>query len=134
MKNGRGNIRNPQITKEDFLKKCEENHGQIYKTVEDLDIAYSRFRSWTLEDPAFKEAVENLQEATARFVERKLMDNIADGKEKSITFYLRTNKHARNIGYENFQKVEADLSGSQIDVEASLKKLAENAAEDPMDV
>lgn len=123
-------IKNPQITKEDFLAKCEENDGQVYKTIEDLGISYSRYYNWQKDDEDFRHSIDMLQKATARYVERKLMENIANGNEKSITFYLKTNKHAREIGYENFQKVEADVSGSQIDVEASLKKLAENAAEE----
>lgn len=124
-------IKNPQVTKEDFLEKCEELHGQIYATCEALGISYKRYYNWRQEDPEFDKAIDGLQVQTARWIEQHLFTHIQEGNDKATMFYLKTNKYAKKIGYEVSQTITADVnSNQQLDIDAVIDNMKDNLVEE----
>lgn len=123
-------IKHPELTPEEFLEVLERNHCGIYKTCHELDVPYTHYQRF-MQDPDFAEAVDALEKDQVNWVEEQLFKKINEGSEKSIQFYLRMNKKARDK-YEVSQKIEADVNAAQqIDVEASLNKIAEQTEQEP---
>ena len=64
------------------------------------------------EDPEFAKAVEDIKEAQIDYVEGELIKNIAQGKETSIIFYLKSK--AKKRGYTDKSEVDITSGGKSI--------------------
>lgn len=101
--------------KKEVLRQLEDAHGIITTAANNSGIARSTFYKWQEDDPVFKKAVEDVQEAAIDYVESKLFEKIkgvsigkhnAEGElvvydvppsDTAIIFYLKTK--AKKRGY-----------------------------------
>lgn len=91
----------------DCLKKTK---GIVSDACQMAGISRGTFYFWCKEDENFREAVNEINEATLDFVESKLLENIKKGEVTSIIFYLKTK--GRNRGYQ--EKAEIDINALKL--------------------
>lgn len=90
-------IKNPGITKQDFLEELERQHGNCYAAYTKIGLAYSRYYDWRQTDKEFDEACNKMQESAVKWVESKMFELIANGNAALTKFYLncRGNYHEK---------------------------------------
>lgn len=81
-------LKNPHLTKEDFLAELEKCHGNCYKAYSNIGLPYGRYYAWRKEDPEFNEACERLQQSMVKLAESKMFELINEGNPSMIKFYL----------------------------------------------
>jgi hypothetical protein len=90
---------NPEWNKKKTLQALERHLGVIQPAIKEAGICRQTFYYYMRTDPVFKQAVEDIHEATTDFVENELFKKIKEGSEKSIIFYM---KHkGRKRGYSD---------------------------------
>lgn len=110
-----------------FLEVLDQNHGNLYATYTSLGVNMRKLLEWR-EDPEFEAGIQRCKKKELQWVESKLYQRIEEGNaDKLIQFYLKT--QGRNAGWQEVQKVEADVKGS-VDVEKALEQMAEQVSED----
>lgn len=70
-----------------FASRCACNVAATCKAVA---ISRRAYYKWLENNPTFKEAIELEQDSLLDLAETKLLQNIKDGKEASIFFFLKT--------------------------------------------
>lgn len=90
---------------EQFLKAFDEAACNIAVACKKADITRQTFYNWKNECKEFADAVEDCQESLLDFAETKLHQNIMEGKEASIFFFLKTK--GKDRGY--VERVENDV-------------------------
>jgi len=90
----------------EFLTAYKKCAGNVSATCEKCKIGRTSFYNWYNGIAKFKEAIDNEKEGQIDFAETKLQQNIMDGKEASIFFYLKTQGKSR--GY--VESIQADVS------------------------
>lgn len=70
-----------------FSERCACN---ISATCKAIGVTRKVYYNWMSLSDAFREAVEYAQEELLDFAETKLQQNISEGKESSIFFFLKT--------------------------------------------
>lgn len=81
-----------------FVKAFSENYAcNVSATCKAIGISRRMYYRWLDEHPDFKDAVEDARESLIDLVETKLHQNIMEGKESSIFFFLKT--QAKDRGY-----------------------------------
>lgn len=89
-----------------FLKVYDEKAGNVSAACKSMNIARRTFYNWK-ENETFREELEFVDEESIDFAESKLKMNIAEGKEASIFFYLKTK--GKHRGYvEQVETKEVD--------------------------
>ena len=102
-----------QSKKEKLLKALRETQGLIYHACKKAgNISRSTYYRYMKEDPEFAKAVEDIKEAQIDYVEGELIKNIAQGKETSIIFYLKSK--AKKRGYTDKSEVDITSGGKSI--------------------
>lgn len=86
-----------------FTESCACN---VSATCKMLNINRRLFYKWMNEQTDFKEAIEDAQESLVDLAETKLQQNIMEGKEASIFFFLKTK--GKDRGY--IETVEQKVS------------------------
>ncbi|MBO4551487.1 MAG: hypothetical protein J5733_12215, partial [Bacteroidaceae bacterium] len=82
-----------------------------------VDISRRTYYKWCEKNPEFKDAVTDSQDALIDLAETKLQQNIMEGKEQSIFFFLKTKGKSR--GY--VETVENNIQFNQF--EEAMKSL-----------
>lgn len=100
--------------KEDFLSAYAACAGMISTACRKSKISRTTFYKWKSTIPAFAQKIQEIDDEQLDFAESKLMENIKEGNQRAIEFYL--DRKGKNIGYgpkdvssiniENTQKVE----------------------------
>lgn len=114
--------KSPNVTKEDFLKKLEENGCRVYAAVRELNISYKTYHNWRHSDEEFAKQVEILRQGKHKIIEDKLMELINDDSNpgiqlRSIMFYLTCQagwKETKNINVNNANTVDVNLALKEI--------------------
>ena len=97
------------MTKTDINKKAmiaalEASLGIATTACKQVGIARNTHYEWLREDPAYKQAVEDIANITLDFAESQLHRQIKDGNPTATIFYLKTKGKSR--GYIERQEVE----------------------------
>ena len=84
--------KNNSLTKEqkEFINVLRNSSCNISVACGKMGIARQTFYNWKSNNPLFAESVSDLEESLIDYAETKLMENIRDGKESSIFFFLKT--------------------------------------------
>ena len=112
-------IKNPEITKEDFLKALEESNGNCYAAYTKIGLAYSRYYDWRKTDPEFDAACEKLQQSMVKFAESKMFELIGAGDRTMIKFYLNSRG-----SYTEKKEVKVE-SNNTVDVTTKIEEIKE---------
>jgi ACT domain-containing protein len=101
--------KNPELHKKKLLEALERNLGIVTPACKEVGISRDRYYTYYNEDPEFKKKVDELTEFTLDFVETKLFQNIKEGSEKSILFYMKYK--GRKRGYIDEMKINSNIQG-----------------------
>ena len=93
----------------DAIIAIKEANGFISHAASRLGTSRTTLHDMINKSPKLKEAVADAREAMRDFAENKLFQNIKDGKETSLIFYLKT--QAKDRGYVERQEISAELGG-----------------------
>ena len=99
--------------KEKLLKALEETQGLIAHACKKAgNISRSTYYRYLKDDPEFAKKVQEIQEAQIDYVEGQLIKNIANGRETSIIFYLKSK--AKERGYTEKSNLDITSGGKSI--------------------
>jgi hypothetical protein len=105
-------IRATKQMKKDLILCFEKTGGQIYKSLETLDIPPSIYYSWKEEDVEFSTKVENrltmLKELRIDIAESQLDKNIMNGNQRAIEYLL--SRQGRERGYTDKSTLEVETN------------------------
>jgi hypothetical protein len=73
-----------------FLEKFEESKGNVSIAAKYADIARKTYYNWIDEDKEFKQAANDVLEASGDYVESKLLSRINKDDTTAIIFYCKT--------------------------------------------
>lgn len=108
-----------------LLEKLKESKGIISYACTAAKIDRDTYYRYLNEDDEFRQEVRNIKESQIDVVEAALLSNIADKKEASIFFYLKT--QAKHRGY--VEKIEVD---NNLGFMSLLKKASMDADENAL--
>ncbi len=94
------------IEKRAMIEALEKSLGIVTTACKTVGISRQTHYNW-LNDPAYKEAVDGIQEMALDFAESKLHKSIESGSDTATIFYLKCKGKKR--GY--IEKSELELSG-----------------------
>ena len=81
-----------------FVKAYSEMYAcNVSATCKGLKVNRRTYYMWMEEQPDFREAIQDARESLIDLAETKLQQNIMEGKESSIFFFLKT--QAKDRGY-----------------------------------
>lgn len=92
----------------DFLKALEASFGNISAACKKTNLSRATYYKWINNSPRFAEEVDTVNEGLIDFAETKLHQNIMDGKEASIFFFLKTKGKKR--GYVETVEQKLDIN------------------------
>ena len=92
----------------DFLKALDASFGNISAACKKTNLNRATYYKWMKNSPKFVEEVETVNEGLIDFAETKLHQNIMDGKEASIFFFLKTKGKKR--GYVETVEQKLDIN------------------------
>lgn len=105
-----------ECRKAEFLRHFIKFDGNIALACIISGVARRTYHEWKQSDPDFMDAVTEINEAQIDAAERALLQNVKDGKETSIFFYL-CNK-GRGRGWQSINKIQtAVINAPKIEVE-----------------
>lgn len=84
----------------------------IKQAAESVGVSRNCFYDWLHADPELEAAWKDAKESTIDFAEGKLLNNIKEGKETSIIFFLKTQGKKR--GYVEKAETDINLNGKII--------------------
>ena len=100
-----------------FLEVFENSSCNISVACKKFGITRQCYYQW-LTNPRFKQEIDDIESSLIDYAETKLMQNIKEGKEASIFFFLKTK--GKNRGY--IETVEQNLNGNMfLDLMKSLQ-------------
>lgn len=73
-----------------LLTFLQRSLGVVTSACKLADISRATHYQWMIEDPGYKAYVEGISEMVIDFAESKLHENVRDGKETSVIFFLKT--------------------------------------------
>ncbi len=98
-----------QQHKKALLEALEKSLGVVTTACKAVGVDRTTFYKYVNEDPAFKQAVDDVENIALDFAESQLHRQIQNGEVSSTIFYLKTKGKRR--GY--IEKQELETSGSQ---------------------
>lgn len=105
-------VRQEKQLKEDLLLCLEKNKGQIYKSLDILDITPTIYYEWK-KDEAFASAVDNrismIKDIRLDHAESMLEKNIAEGNQRAIEFLLSRQGVQRGWGNKSTLELEGSV-------------------------
>jgi len=101
------------------IHQLEEQLGVVSYACKAASVSRRTFYYWVANDPDFAKEVDDVINFQVDYVERKLLTNIKEGKEKSIIFYLSTK--GRHRGYCQRVEVGGTPGSLPIPIEAVHK-------------
>lgn len=72
-----------------FLEQYEAQLGILSLTLNRSGVKRETYNGW-LNNPTFKQKIDEINETSIDFVENQLLRKIGDGDLNAITFYLKT--------------------------------------------
>lgn len=96
--------------KELLLEALERSLGIVTPACKDVGISRNQFYIYYNTDPAFKAAVDDINEVTLDFTENQLLKKIKEGSERSILFYMKYK--GRKRGYAD--SIDITTGGEKI--------------------
>lgn len=126
----KGDYKNLDITKEQFLELLEEKNGNLYATYTTLGLPYNRFARWREEDKDFDAAIEKIKNKTKQWVESKLFafieGSIGDPQTQArmTQFYLKCQG-----GYTEKKEVTLN-STNTVDINTALDEIKKDLEND----
>lgn len=93
------------IKKQTFLAKMKSTLGNITASCQAAEISRQTYYNWIEADPAFKQAVDDINEESVDFAESSLKQQIKDGDTTATIFYLKTK--GKNRGYVEKTETES---------------------------
>ena len=107
------------MTKTDIHKKAmidalEKSLGVVTSACKQVGIARQTHYEWYKEDPAYKQAVDELADVAIDFAESQLHKQIKDGNSTATIFFLKTKGKKR--GYVERQELDVS-TGKTFQVE-----------------
>ncbi len=97
--------------KKAFLKAFDDAACNISVACKKMNISRQTYYNWYEEDQEFKNAIDDSKESLIDYAETKLHQNIMEGKEASIFFFLKTQGKKR--GY--IETVQQDVNVNQFE-------------------
>jgi hypothetical protein len=95
--------------KKEFLLEYYK-HGFVNMACSDIGITRGTYKQWRHHDKTFKAYCDEVLEARLDLAEMKLMDNIREGKESSLLFFLKTKGRKRGyVTEDNKEEVTVDF-------------------------
>jgi len=91
-----------------FLEAYERTACNISHACKSVNLGRTTFYSWVEKYPAFKAAINEINESFIEIVESQLKKNIMNGKEASLFFFLVNRKPER---WRSITKVQMEHSG-----------------------
>lgn len=101
------------LKKEQFLEVLEKKMGIISQATKAMGIDRTTPYRWMVEDEAFKDAVEELQNVILDFTEGKLYELVQDKNPTAVIFLLKTK--GKNRGYVERTEITG-MGGGGLDV------------------
>jgi len=91
------------VKKRVFIEKMKKTLGNVTASSEAAKINRCTYYEWLEKDPAFKAAIDAIEESCIDFAESALKKQIEDGNPTSTIFYLKTKGKRR--GYVETQEL-----------------------------
>ncbi len=88
--------------------------GIVTTACQKVNIARKTHYEWYNNDPEYKAAVDDVQNVAIDFAESKLFQNVKDGKETSIIYYLNNKGNSRGYSKTNF--IDITSKGEKISI------------------
>jgi hypothetical protein len=110
------------IKKKAMIEALTKSLGIVTQACAKIGINRKTHYQWLKEDEQYKADCEAIHETTLDFVESKLYQNIKEGRESSIFYFL--NNRGGSRGYSKIQQIAID-SLEKIDlpkIEITVKK------------
>jgi len=95
------------VKKRVFIEKMKKTLGNVTASSEAAKINRCTYYEWLEKDPAFKAAIDAIEESCIDFAESALKKQIEDGNPTSTIFYLKTKGKKR--GYIETTEVAGKL-------------------------
>ena len=105
------NKRQVKVKKKEFIEVFRSTATNLSQTCSKLQISKSNFYDWYHNDEIFRKAVDEVREGMIDFAESMLFQNIKNGDNTAIIFYLKT--MGRHRGYVEYQRLPSDFGNSQ---------------------
>jgi len=103
-------VRKEKQLKRAFITSLEKTDGQIYRSLDILDIEPHIFYSWRNDDPDFDLDIKNMvtivKETRLDTAEKQLDKNIREGNQRAIEYFLT--RQGRDRGYGERSTLEID--------------------------
>lgn len=105
------------VKKKKFLEIYEKNMCNITNACKIVGICRETFYNWKEQDADFRKKLEYAEETILDFAETMLVNNIREGKETSLIFFLKTKGKKRGyveqinneVTINAFEKLMMDL-------------------------
>ena len=107
-----------KFTKEQIIKQIIECKGFVSQIAKNLNCKPGTVRNYIKRFPELKEEIDEAREAMVDYAESKLLQNIKEGKEASIFFYLKT--QGRSRGYGDSSNIDLTSAGKELKREIIL--------------
>ena len=95
--------------KELLIKALEKNLGLVTQSCKEVRVDRQTHYRYMREDPEYKRRVDEINEITIDFVERKLFEKIEEGEEKCILFFMKYK--GKDRGYTDRQEIDITTNG-----------------------
>lgn len=102
-----------QQKKKALLEALAQTLGVVTSACKHVGVDRTTFYEYVNNDPAFKQAVDDVENIALDFAESQLHKQIRDGEVSSTIFYLKTKGKKR--GY--IERTEQDVKVSKVEVE-----------------
>lgn len=112
------------IKKREFLKALEENKALISYAAKDSGVNKKTFYKWYNTDPEFKQAVDEITNDVLDWAERKLHENVADGDQRALEFFLMAKGKSRGYSRNDGQIQIGSVSPIQIILPQETKSIS----------
>jgi hypothetical protein len=103
----------PKVWKERLIIAMEKNLGIVTAACKEVGVSRDRFYTYYKEDPAFKAAIDEIDDYTTDYVESQLFKKIKQGDRASILFYMkhkgRKRGYTESITMDTNVKIEQPL-------------------------
>lgn len=118
-------------SKQEFLKVLKANAGILQPACEAFGISRATAWNWRKADPDFAAACEQIMEEVIDFAESKLYQNIKDGDNASIFFFLKCKAKHRGYVEKSELSVSGDPNGAPIQITGKVLPQPEQEAPKP---
>lgn len=106
--------------KKRLLDALEKSLGIVSNACKKLEMSRTTFYQWYKDDPAFALAVDSVGDIALDFAESKLLENVNNGSDTAIIFYLKCK--GKNRGYRQ----DEDRQAQKLEVQVIMPEVPES--------